>query len=546
MATTAADLLVAELRDRGVPFVATLNGHGLDPFYVACRRGGMRVIDVRNEQAASYMAEVAGRLSRSVGVCAVSGAVAHANALSGVLNAHLDGAPMLLITGITPIARLGLGDFQDFDPVPMTRPITKLSRVISTPESVARIVHDAFVAATTGRPGPVHLALPLDVAEAQVDPSRVVRSRVRSGAVRIDDAGDPGLVVEAVELLRESQRPVLVAGSGVHYARAERELASFIRRQEIPVVVPIWDRGSIATPLHAFLGVVGAASGSAEILPDADFVLLLGAEPDYRVGQLQPPIVSRDAKVVRVHTDEGRLRSGLEADVSIQGSPRMVLRELEEACEQLDCPPATAWLEEARARRDQFRQRCRASADKLSPGITGRDVVTSIQVMLTDDTVLLVDGGNIGQWFHQLLPDRYPGHWVTCGASGVVGWGVPGAMAARALHPERPVILLSGDGSFTFTVAELECAARQGLPFVAVIADDEQWGISLTGHVARYGAPLYSTLGPTRLDLVAEGLGCAGMRVENKEELAPRIREALSLDRPAVIQVPIVPGGPRG
>ena len=115
--TTAADLLVKELQARGVSFVASLNGHGLDPFYLACERAGMRIIDVRNEQAASYMAEVAGRLSRSVGVCAVSGAVAHANALTGVLNAWFDGAPMMLITDITPLARLGYGDFQDFNPV---------------------------------------------------------------------------------------------------------------------------------------------------------------------------------------------------------------------------------------------------------------------------------------------------------------------------------------------------------------------------------------------------------------------------------------------
>ena len=162
----------------------------------------------------------------------------------------------------------------------------------------------------------------------------------------------------------------------------------------------------------------------------------------------------------------------------------------------------------------------------------------------TDDTVLLVDGGNIGQWFHQLLPGRYPGHWVTCGASGVVGWGLPGAMAARALYPDRPVILLSGDGAFTFTVAELECAARQHLPFVVVIADDEQWGISVTGHVRDYGEPLYSMLGPTRLDQVAKGFGCRGVRVDDKEGLVPALRDALSEDRPTVIHVPIVPSIP--
>jgi acetolactate synthase-1/2/3 large subunit len=125
-----------------------------------------------------------------------------------------------------------------------------------------------------------------------------------------------------------------------------------------------------------------------------------------------------------------------------------------------------------------------------------------------------------------------------------VGWGLPGALAARTLYPDRPVILLSGDGSFTFTVAELECAARQGLSFVAVVADDEQWGISVTSQTERVGEPLYSMLGPTRLDKVAEGFGCHGIRVESVSQLGPALRTALETDHPTVIQVPIVPSSP--
>ncbi len=541
---TAADLLVEELQSRGVPFVATLNGHGLDPFYLACRRAGMRVIDVRNEQAASYMAEVAGRLSRAVGVCAVSGAVAHANALTGVLNAHFDGAPMLLITGITPLARLGYGDFQDFNPVPMTARICKYARLIDAPERTSQIVHEAFTAATSGRPGPVHLALPMDVAAAETDPGQVPRSQVRSGEVRVSGAGEGGLIEEAARLVQGAEQPVLVAGSGVYYSRGERALADFVAQQQVPTVVPIWDRGSIVEPNDAFLGIIGAASGGPSLLPDADLVILAGAEFDYRVGQLSPPVVRDDAAVIRIHADEARLRRGLEARISINGSPAIVLAQLTEACRRLECAPSSAWLTEARSRGDAYRERCVASANKLPGGTNGRDVVLAIHEASTDDTVLLVDGGNIGQWFHQLLPGRYPGHWVTCGASGVVGWGLPGAMAARALYPDRPVILLSGDGAFTFTVAELECAARQHLPFVVVIADDEQWGISVTGHVRDYGHPLYSMLGPTRLDQVAKGFGCRGVRLDDKEGLVPALRDALSEDRPTVIHVPIVPSIP--
>jgi acetolactate synthase-1/2/3 large subunit len=541
-----ADALVQELMARGVCSIATLNGHGLDPFYLACQRAGMRMIDVRNEQAAGYMAEVTGRLSRSVGVCAVSGAVAHANALTGVLNAWFDGAPMLLITGITPHNRLGHGDFQDFNPVPMAEPICKYARMLDSPDLVGQIVHEAFVAATSGRPGPVHLSLPIDVASTEVEADRVFRSRVRSGDVRIEGAGDRKLVDEAVAMIHRAKQPVLVAGSGVYYSRGELSVRNFVEQQQMPVVIPIWDRGCIDEPTSAFMGVVGAYSGGAKLLADADLVVLAGAESDYRVGQLTRPIVQDDAAVIRIHSDSSRLRQRMEANLSIQGSPKTVLEQLAEACRQAECPPTTDWLNEAAKRREEYRQQCLSTADRLPAGTNGRDIAEAVREVMTDDTVLLIDGGNIGQWFHQLLTDRLPGHWVTCGASGVIGWGLPGAMAARVLYPDRPVILVSGDGSFTFTVAELECAARQGLPFVAVVADDQSWGISVTVHEKEYGRPLYSTLGPIGFDQIAEGFGCRGVRVDQKDDLAGALRMALEADVPTVIHVPIVPSSPAG
>ena len=544
---TAADLLVEELQARGVPFVATLNGHGLDPFYLACDRAGMRLIDVRNEQAASYMAEITGRLSRAVGVCAVSGAVAHANALTGVLNAWFDGAPMLLITGIEPMQSLGWGEFQDFNPVAMSAPVCKYARLLDVPERVPQLVHEAFAAATSGRPGPVHLSLPMDIAAAEVDANAAPRAHVRSGTVRVDGAATPDVIQHAVDLLRQAERPLLIAGSGVYYAHGEAALAQFARQQQIPVTIPIWDRGSIPEPMAEFMGVIGAATGSPELLADADLILLAGAEFDYRVGHISAPAIAQSATVIRIHADAGRLRQGLEAHISIQGSPAVVLEQLAAACDTADCPPSPEWLAEAHRRLEAHRRGCLDAANQLPAGINGRDVVVAIGEVLTNDTVFVTDGGNIGQWFHQtLVTDRYPGHWITAGASGVVGFGLPGAMAARALYPERPVILLSGDGAFTFTLGELECASRQGLHFVAVVADDEQWGISVTGHVKKHGRPLHCVLGPTRFDKVAEGLGCRGVRIEAQEELVPALREALAAQAVTVIQVPVVPDTPAG
>jgi len=539
-----AQLLVEELQSRGVKFVSTLCGHGLDPFLAAATEAGLRLVDTRNEQAAAYIAESYSRLSRSVGVCAVSSGVAVANALTGAVNAHFDGAPMLLISGCGALKTRGLGHFQDLDQVALAAPVCKWSRLAESLERIPQMISEAFAAATAGRPGPVHLMLPLDLQEAPVNVEGVVRSAQRSARLGLRPLGDPGLVTEAAKWLGDAQRPLLIAGSGVFYVEGEAALEAFVRNRAMPVVVPIWDRGSVTKPLKEFMGVLGAASGGPALLSDADLVILAGTSFDYRIGYLRPPAVHERAKIVRIHTDPAELSKGVEAHLSILGSPPEVLTQLDAECRHRSIAPRAAWREEASRRKQAFRERCLAAREKAAKGLHALDLLRAIEAVLTDETVLLVDGGNIGQWAHQILCDRYPGHWLTCGASAVVGWGVPGAMAARLVYPERPIILLSGDGAFTFTIAELETARRQRLNFVAIVADDQAWGITLSEQRRGFGQGMASELGPTRLDLVAEGFGCHGVRVTTEAELHQALREGLVAERPTVIHAPIVRSSP--
>jgi acetolactate synthase-1/2/3 large subunit len=176
--------------------------------------------------------------------------------------------------------------------------------------------------------------------------------------------------------------------------------------------------------------------------------------------------------------------------------------------------------------------------------MTGQHLVEALRPVLTDDMIFLIDGGNIGQWAHVLLWDRYPGHWLTCGASGVVGWGLPGAIAAKLLHPDRPVLLLSGDGAIGFTIAELEIAVRHQVPIVVVVADDQAWGIVASGQKRSLGEPIASLLGPVDYAKVAQGFGARGVVVEKPQELTAAARQALASGRPTVIEVPLALLGP--
>jgi acetolactate synthase-1/2/3 large subunit len=498
----AVERFVAELKKRGVEWMATLCGHGLDPLFHAAKQAGLRLVDTRNEQAAGYAAEAYGRLTRRPGVCAVSSGIAHVNALTGVANAWFDGAPMLLISGGAALRTAGMGHFQDMDQTALAAPVTRFSRTIDHPARVTQLLDEAWQAA---HEGPAHLMFPMDVQRAEAPEEEMVRP-----------AGPPrrralGARADLGAALAKCERPLIVAGSGVFYACAGERLVAFAERFSIPLVVPIWDRGSVERPSPAFMGVLGAASGGPRLLEDADCILMAGAVSDYRTGYLQT-----NTPVVWLEEFDG-----LEAPRSFE-----------------------SWLPEAQSRRDRFRAEVRRRGEEqAAQGTHAIHILEAIRPHL-DEAVLLIDGGSVGQWAHQLLADRYPGRWLTCGRSGVVGWGLGGAMGARLAYPELPIILLSGDGAFTFTVAELECAVRQRLPFVAVVADDQGWGITRTGHVKQFGEAISSSLGPIAFDKLAEALGARGVVAATPGRIASELKRAIAERIVMVIHVPVVGGNP--
>ncbi len=535
-------MLVRELMGRGVSNIYTLCGNGLDPLLGACQKVGLRVIDTRNEQSAGYMADAVGRLTRTVGVAAASAGVAHINALTGVGNAFFDGSPMLLITGATDSPNVGRGHFQDMDTVALTRPLCKFAQWVGRPGRIPLAIQESFSMALSGRPGPVHLTIPLDVLNGEAVEPTVPGPKAKTPSSDCRAAADPLAVKEAAKLIRKSQRPMIIAGSGVFYADASKALARLASLMGAPVAVPIWDRGAVEKPLPEFVGVIGAASGGPSILSDADLILLAGARPDYRVGYLEPPAVSPATPVIRLEIDPREMAQGLQPRVPLLADARTGLGQMVDALEAGKHEANGEWLKEAKQRYRDFHQAWKKAPS--APPTTGLHIIHAIRKVVTEDTFLLVDGGNIGQWFHMAMCDRYPARWMTCGASGVVGWGIPSAMAVRSLYPDHPVLLLSGDGSACFTIAELEAATRQNLPFVCVVADDSAWGIVISMCRRRGSVPVGAKLGEIRFDRVAEGFGARGIRIEDPRKLPGAIREGFKAHCPTVIHVPIVHGGP--
>lgn len=513
MQRTAADWFAEGLKQRGVEWIATLCGHGLDPLFDATRRAGIRLIDVRNEQTAGYIAEAAGRLNKRPGVCASSSGVAVPNALTGVMNAWFDQAPMLYISGSANLTHLGAGCFQDCDQVAVAAPVTKYSRMIAVPNRVEHMLDEAWNAAMSAPQGPAHLMFPMDVQRTAVEEHHLFACPPAAAPM----GPDPSRAAEVWSALSSAERPLIIAGSGVYYSGEAAALLRFAEHNGIPVQTPIWDRGICDRPHECFLGVIGALTCDPGLLAQSDCVVLAGAAVDYRLQHLQ-----QAAKVLRLDRGWSLLAEG------------ELLRE-------------ESWLEDARRLRGNFSARVRETGERqrMTDRTHALDIIDALERALPGDATLIIDGGSIGQWAHHLLTERrYPGYWLTCGRSGVVGYGLGAAMAARLSRPDKPVVLLSGDGAFTFTVAELECAARQGLPFVIVLADDQKWGITHSGHVKQFGCAIASELGPIAFDSLARSLGAQGVRVDHASGIAPAIEDGLKSGLVTLVHVPISGGNP--
>jgi acetolactate synthase-1/2/3 large subunit len=428
---------------------------------------------------------------------------------------------MLLISGAATSSTAGMGHFQDLDQVTLARPITKFSQSIDFARRTSQIVVEALEAAVGDPPGPVHLMFPMDVQNAEAGAGASVKPAPARTRPAVADVN----FQDVASSLATAKSPLVVAGSGIFYGAAGEAMLRFCENFRIPLVTPIWDRGSVDRPSDVFLGVIGAATGGPAVLSEADCILMAGAEIDYRVGYLLPPEVRSDARLFMFEQSWDILAN---------------------ACRNQDQMAREAWLAECVRRRDEFRKGVEQRAgEQRGGGMHALDVIQAIQCVLPEKPVLLIDGGSIGQWAHQLLCfDRYPGDWLTCGRSGVVGWGIAGAMAARLAFPQRPVILLSGDGAFTFNVADLESAVRQHLPFVAIVADDQGWGITRSGHVRQFGEPIASSLGPIAFDRLAESLGARGVRATTGDEVARELRRAIAEPVVTVIHAPIAGGNP--
>ena len=517
-------MLVETLKRSGVGRIFALSGNQVLPIFDAAIDAGVEMIHVRHEAAAVHMADAWARLTGSLGVALVAAGPAHGNALSALLSALEAESPVLLISGQSPSMDGGAGGFQHAPHAEMAKPMTKWSRTISAPGDIEREIAEALRIALSGRPGPVHIGVPIDVLEASA------QAGGQAPTPENGSQGAPTLRVGAIsDFLASCDHPLFIAGPAMK--RKPEVLRRITEVLGVPVIATESPRGVADPSLGRY----------SQVLSEADGVVLLGKRLDWSLGFAEA--FDSGCRFVQIDADQAELDRTAEL---LSGSARLV--------QSIHVDPALAawglvspdglrfqaWSESvARAvayRRPEWRKVSSAAGEPIHPA----ELCRAIQPWLDRQSIHVSDGGEFGQWAQAMLDAP---HRVINGPAGAIGASVPFAIAAKQARPFSRVIATVGDGSFGFHAMEFDTAVRYGVPFVAIIGNDARWNTEYERQLRRKGAR-YATgleLLPTRYEKLVEALGGHGEFVPDAAGLDSALQRAFASEKPSCVNVLIAP-----
>ena len=530
MATiTGSEVLAQALRSQGVDTMFYLMGGPMLETEAACIKLGIRAIDHRHEQAASFAAHAWTRVMRRPGVCMGCSGPGATNLVTGVATAFTDCAPLVAIGGASPRVYQGMEAFQEIDQLSVMKPITKWAERIFDAKRIPDVVATAFRQATTGRPGPVYIDMPGDILGEKVEEESIHYAPAWKPAPRT--LGDPAAVKEAIALLARAERPVIIAGSGVWWSDGAAALQAFVEATGIPFYTKPISRGLI--PEDHALSFLNARS---KAFTEADVVLAVGTRFDWMIQFGRPPRFAADLKVIHVDINPSQLGHNREVDVPIAGDARAVLEQLRAEAEGKINPRLYAgWTGKLRTLdAEKSSEMDKAMSNDNTP-IHPLRLCKEVRDFLRRDAILVVDGQEILNFGRQAIPTYVPGHRLNSGAFGTMGVGLPYGVGAKVAKPDTQVLVLHGDGSFGINAMDIDTAVRHKIPVVVVISNNGGWTAD-----APWTRPLPKpgrNLGHTRYDKLAQELGAHGEFVEKPHEIRPALERAYASGKPAVVNV---------
>ena len=537
-------------------------GGAILPAYDPLIDSSMRHILVRHEQGAGHMAEGYAHATGKPGVAMVTSGPAATNMVTPLADAMLDSVPLVCITGQVASGAIGSDAFQECDTTGITMAVTKHNFLVTEASEIPQVIHDAFYIATTGRPGPVLVDIPKDLVDpnnpaSQFDDYEPTGHNLPGYNPVIEP--DPEKVREAAELILQSERPVIYSGGGILKARAASQLRELAEMLDIHVVTTLMNRGGFPDDHPLALGMPGMHGNYTAVtaLQEADLLITLGARFDDRVtGRLDG--FAPDAKVIHADIDPAEFNKVRFANVAIQGDVGETINELIAALNQLQQTKQHPDRSEWKSTISGWKERFPLVYDEweLGEGLKPQYVIEQLRDLTPDDTIVTSGVGQHQMWASQFWHFNHPYTWINSGGLGTMGFAVPAAIGAKAGVPDRMVWAIDGDGCFQMTNQELVTARIENLPVKIAILNNGYLGMVRQWQELFYDERYSEVhLQPDLPDykLLAEAMGCVGIRVEAPEEVQPAIEQANEIDdRPVVIDFrteasenvyPMVPAG---
>jgi acetolactate synthase I/II/III large subunit len=520
-------LVARRLKAHGVSRLFTLSGGHLFSIYDGCREEGIEIVDVRHESTAAFAAEGWAKVTRQVGVCALTAGPGVTNGMSAMGSAQANHSPMVVLGGRAPAGRWGMGSLQEIDHIPFVRPLTKLA---VTPESTAEIpglVDEAFVTALEPHGGPTFVDFPLDYVFMEAPEPE---DALEGSSPRASRGADGAAIERAAELLRSAERPVVMAGTDLYWGHGESELLALVEALRIPVFLNGLARGCVPADHELFF-----SRARSHALKGADVALVIGVPMDFRLGF--GGSFGEDTEIVVIDAAEPQRPHPRPVAAELYGTLGATLADLRTAAGG-GATASTRWIEDLRAVESERRAAERSEREDDRAPLHPMRVYAELARVLDRDAIIVGDGGDYVSYAGRVVDSFQPGCWLDPGPFGCLGAGPGYALAAKLAHPDRQVVLLLGDGAFGFSGMEFDTLARHGVSVVGVMGNNGIWALEKHPMEFLYGYSVAAELRPaTRYDQVAQALGCHGELVERPQDVVPALERAFAAGVPALVNV---------
>lgn len=535
---SGAEIMAKCLQNEGVTMAFGYPGAVICPFYDELMKTEIRHILVRSEQNAAHAASGYARTSGKPGVCIATSGPGATNLITGLAAAYMDSIPMIAITGQVNSELLGRDVFQEADITGACESFTKHSYLVKKTEDLPRVFKEAFHIATTGRPGPVLIDVPIDVQQKQIE-SFTYPEKANIIGYKPSVKGHEMQIKKALEVISKAKRPVICCGGGVVLAGAREEMITFAKKSGIPVVSTMMGIGVISMDNDVYLGMIGSHGKpyANRAMNNADVIILCGARVGDRAVS-SPDILEAQATIIHIDIDPAEIGKNMGVDVPIVGDIQGVLRSFCEQCEKVDCQE---WIDTVR----QWK------ADYVSSGVPREDFVEprsfikDLSAMMEEEAILTADVGQNQIWAARNFNVK-EGRFLTSGGMGVMGYSLPAAIGAKLAKPHRQVVAVCGDGSFQMQMCELATACQHNVTVKLIIMENGRLGMVKEFQDRLYGGRYIATTLTGDPDFVklVEAYGIKAARAYNNEEAKRLAKEMLDYDGSYVLVCNVDPATP--